>query len=58
MPDSLVESTILEVYKVTKASARQLARITSLPLRLLWKVAKKINPIQVKGKVKNDNIGR
>lgn len=53
MPDSLVESTIAEVYKVTKASARQLARITSLPLRLLWKVAKKLNPIpQVKGRVK------
>lgn len=36
-----LESVIREVVDVTKASARQLARITSLPLRLLWKLCSK-----------------
>lgn len=36
-----LESVIKEVVDVTKVSARQLARITSLPLRLLWKLCSK-----------------
>ena len=51
MPDTLVESMVTEIFKATKASARQLARVTSLPLRLLWAVAKKFNP-KPKKKVK------
>ena len=64
LPDSIIESTVLDIYKVTKASARQLARITSLPLRMLWGVAKKVKPIvstvknTVKGKVKSENKPR
>lgn len=55
LPDTIVESTIADVFKATKASARQLARITSLPLRMLWNVAKKFKPIVVKGKVKSED---
>ena len=68
LPDSIIESTVLDIYKVTKASARQLARITSLPLRMLWGVAKKLKPIvstvkttvmnTAKGKVKSENKPR
>ena len=64
LPDSIIESTVLDIYKMTKASARQLARITSLPLRMLWGVAKKVKPIvntvknTVKGKVKSENKPR
>ena len=58
LPDSIIENTIVDVFKVTKASARQLARITSLPLRMLWGVAKKLKPIVVKGKVKNESKPR
>lgn len=36
-----LESLICEVVDVTKVSARQLARITSLPLRMLWKLCSK-----------------
>lgn len=44
MPQTLLDSTIYEIFKATKASARQIARITSLPLRLLWKIGKKLKP--------------
>lgn len=59
MPDSIIESTIMQVFKVTKASARQVARITSLPLRLLWNVAKKLKPkTDTKGEVQNEATSR
>lgn len=59
MPDSIIESTIMQVFKVTKASARQVARITSLPLRLLWNVAKKLKPkTSTKGEVQNEATSR
>lgn len=44
MPETLIDSTLSEIFKVTKASARQIARITSLPLRLLWNIAKRFKP--------------
>lgn len=44
MPQTLLENTVYQIFKTTKASARQVARITSLPLRLLWGVAKKLKP--------------
>lgn len=61
MPQTLLDSTLYEIFKVTKASARQIARITSLPLRLLWGVAKKLRP-KTKQKtasvVKNESNGK
>lgn len=38
---NVLENILREVVDVTKASARQLARITSLPLRFLWKLLSK-----------------
>lgn len=58
MPQTLIDSTVYEIFKATKASARQIARITSLPLRLLWNVAKKFNLKQKSSKVvKNESEG-
>lgn len=40
LPEGKLKTIINEIVKATKASARQIARISSLPLRLLWKVTK------------------
>lgn len=44
MPPSLVEKITAQIFKATKASVRQIARISSLPLRMLWSLAKKVKP--------------
>lgn len=56
MPQTLLENTVYQIFKTTKASARQVARITSLPLRLLWGVAKKLKP-KTPPKVSKNEIG-
>ena len=43
LPESKLRKIITEIVVATKASARQIARISSLPLRLLWKVTKGVN---------------
>ena len=40
LPENKLTQILKEITLKTKASARQIARITSLPLRLLWKVTK------------------
>lgn len=53
---NLLESILREVVDVTKVSARQLARITSLPLRFLWKlVAKKDKKTETKDECVDKN---
>ncbi len=42
LPKSKLIRILYDVMKVTKASARQIARITTLPLRFLWGLGKKI----------------
>ncbi len=59
MPQSLVEKMLTQIFKATKASVRQIARISSLPLRMLWDMAKKIKPSKsaVKTEVRNESKG-
>lgn len=52
LSQTTLDNIIYEVVKGTKASARQLARITSLPLRMLWNIVKNLKP-KPKGVVKN-----
>lgn len=54
MPESLVQNMLMQTFKVTKASARQIGRITALPLRMLWNVAKKLGGKPKKVKVKDE----
>ena len=51
LPKENLVSMVGEIMKVTKVSARQVARITMLPLRMLWNIAKKTKTME---KVKND----
>lgn len=44
MPKSLIEKIVGQVFKVTKASVRQVARVSKLSLRMLWDFAKKLKP--------------
>ncbi len=44
LPKSLIEIVLTQVFKVTKASVRQVARVSSLSLRMLWNLAKKLKP--------------
>jgi len=48
-----LQDLLVDIMSVTKASARQIARITTLPLRLLWGVAKLVNGTSTK-ETKND----
>lgn len=59
MPQNLVEKIMSQIFKATKASVRQIARISSLPLRMLWGLAKKIKPSKpaVKAEVANESKG-
>ena len=41
LPQNKLKTLLNEIIQKTSASARQIARITSLPLRLLWKLTKK-----------------
>lgn len=53
----LVEKILSNIFTTTKVSVRQIARISSLPLRMLWNFAKKIK-INVKPetqRIKNEN---
>lgn len=54
MPESLLQNVLMQTFEVTKASARQIGRITSLPLRMLWSVAKKLGGKNKKVKVKDE----
>lgn len=54
MPESLLQNILTQTFKVTKASARQIGRITALPLRMLWGIAKKIGGKNKKVKVKDE----
>lgn len=54
MPESLMQKVVMQTFEVTKASARQIGRITALPLRLLWDVAKKMGNKSKKVKVKEE----
>ena len=54
VPQSTLDNIIYEIVKGTKASARQIARITSLPLRMLWKIVKNLKS-KPKGVVENGN---
>lgn len=54
MPESLMQKVVMQTFEVTKASARQIGRITALPLRLLWDVAKKMGNKTKKVKVKEE----
>ncbi len=40
MPKGVVETIIGQIVSITKASARQISRVTSLPLRFLWGLLK------------------
>ena len=40
MPKGVVETIIGQIVSITKASARQISRVTSLPLRFLWNLLK------------------
>ena len=40
MPKGVVETIIGQIVNITKASARQISRVTSLPLRFLWNLLK------------------
>lgn len=44
MPKSMVEKMVSQILSATKASVRQIARVSSLPLRMLWDLAKKLKP--------------
>ena len=54
MPESILQNVLLQTFEVTKASARQIGRITSLPLRMLWNVAKKLGGKDKKVKIKDE----
>lgn len=54
MPESLLQNILTQTFKVTKASARQIGRITSLPLRMLWNIAKKMSGKSKKVKIKDE----
>lgn len=41
LPQGKLKTLLLEIISKTSASARQIARITSLPLRMLWNLTKK-----------------
>lgn len=43
LPEGKLAKIVGEIVSKTKASARQIARISSLPLRLLWRVIKGAN---------------
>lgn len=44
MPKGFIEKVISQIFSVTKASVRQIARISTLPLRMLWGLAKSLKP--------------
>ncbi len=52
MPRGVISKVIDQVVKITKASARQISRVTSLPLRFLWGLLNK----NKKTKVENNEI--
>ncbi len=52
LPQTTLDNVIYDIVKGTKTSARQIARITSLPLRMLWKIVKKLKS-KPKGVVEN-----
>lgn len=54
MPESLINKVLVQTFEVTKASARQIGRITALPLRFLWNVAKKMGGKSKKVKIKEE----
>lgn len=56
MPQSLVEKVMSQILRATKASVRQIARISALPLRYLWGLAKKVKPSTkvIKAEVTNE----
>ncbi len=54
LPESLVQNLLLQTFEATKASARQIGRITALPLRLLWNVAKKMGNKSKKVKIEDE----
>lgn len=41
LEQSKLKKLLLKIIKTTSASARQIARVTSLPLRMLWKLTRK-----------------
>lgn len=43
MSKGVLSKIISQIVKITKASARQISRVTSLPLRFLWELTKKSN---------------
>lgn len=44
MPKGFIEQVMSQIFVATKASVRQIARISTLPLRMLWDLAKKLKP--------------
>jgi len=54
MPESLLQNILTQTFMVTKASARQIGRITALPLRMLWTIAKKMGGKSKKMKIKDE----
>ena len=54
---NVLDNVLSHIFSTTKASVRQVARITSLPLRMLWSFAKglKLNGVSDKQKAKNEN---
>lgn len=56
MPKGFMNKALSQIFSVTKASARQIAKICTLPLRMLWSLAKSLKPHSNKDvqKVKNE----
>lgn len=56
MPKGFMNKALSQIFSVTKASARQIAKICTLPLRMLWGLAKSLKPHSNKDvqKVKNE----
>ena len=52
LPKSFIEKILTQIFKATKASVRQVARVSSLSLRMLWDFSKKIKT----SKKTNDNM--
>ena len=44
MPKGFMNKALSQIFSVTKASVRQIARISTLPLRMLWSLAKSLKP--------------
>ncbi len=57
MPSNVFEQALQQIFNATKASVRQIARVSSLPLRMLWELAKKLKPHKkpTEQKVKDEN---